>query len=134
MMDFKLDALSIQQPWAWLIVNGYKSVENRTWATKRRGPFLVHAGKKFDQESYDVLRSHIPEIPLPEKKDFLLGGIVGMATLVACVEPKDANLLTERDAPWHNSGCHGFILEDMKTLPFIPCKGMLGFFKPKMNA
>ena len=26
--------ISIRQPWAWLIVNGYKDVENRTWAPK----------------------------------------------------------------------------------------------------
>ena len=32
-----IPALSIQQPWAWFIVNGYKDVENRTWSTKFRG-------------------------------------------------------------------------------------------------
>jgi hypothetical protein len=36
--------LSIRQPWAWLIVNGHKPVENRDWATSFRGPVLIHAG------------------------------------------------------------------------------------------
>ena len=43
-----MKALSIKQPWAWLIVNGYKDIENRTWKTNYRGTFLVHASKGFD--------------------------------------------------------------------------------------
>jgi hypothetical protein len=31
-------AISIRQPWAWLIVNSFKDVENRSWKTKYRGP------------------------------------------------------------------------------------------------
>lgn len=30
-------AISIRQPWAWLIANGFKDIENRDWATKFRG-------------------------------------------------------------------------------------------------
>lgn len=26
-------ALSIRQPWAWLVVQGYKDIENRDWPT-----------------------------------------------------------------------------------------------------
>jgi hypothetical protein len=37
----KLKAISIRQPWAWLIVNGYKDIENRIWAAKLRGPVLM---------------------------------------------------------------------------------------------
>ena len=40
----KLKAISIRQPWAWLIVNGYKDVENRVWFAKLRGRVLIHAG------------------------------------------------------------------------------------------
>mgnify|MGYP003823114459 CR=1 FL=1 len=25
-------AVSVQQPWAWFIVNGFKKVENRIWS------------------------------------------------------------------------------------------------------
>ncbi len=41
----KLKAISIRQPWAWLIVNGYKDVENRIWVANLRGPVLIHAGQ-----------------------------------------------------------------------------------------
>ena len=51
--DLEMRALSIRQPWAWLIVNGHKDIENRSWRTKYRGPFLVHAGLKVEKEVYD---------------------------------------------------------------------------------
>lgn len=38
-----MKALSIRQPWAWLIANGYKDIENRSWRTNYRGPVLIHA-------------------------------------------------------------------------------------------
>jgi hypothetical protein len=31
--------------WAWLIVNGYKDIENRIGAAKWRGPVLIHASR-----------------------------------------------------------------------------------------
>ena len=43
-----MKAISIRQPWAWLIVNGYKDVENRTWYTSHRGPLLICASKALD--------------------------------------------------------------------------------------
>jgi hypothetical protein len=46
-------AISIRQPWAWLIVNGFKDVENRSWKTKYRGPVLVHAGRKIEKYAYE---------------------------------------------------------------------------------
>ena len=36
-------ALSIRQPWAWLILRAGKDVENRDWSTKVRGRVLIHA-------------------------------------------------------------------------------------------
>ena len=36
-------ALTVKQPWASLLVAGIKTVENRTWTTKYRGPLAIHA-------------------------------------------------------------------------------------------
>jgi hypothetical protein len=38
--------LSIRQPWAYLITQGYKNIENRGWPTNYRGQFLVHASSQ----------------------------------------------------------------------------------------
>jgi len=40
----KLKALTVCQPWAWLILDGRKAVENRGWRTNYRGPLVIHAG------------------------------------------------------------------------------------------
>ena len=36
--------LTVRQPWAWAIVAGLKSIENRSRRTTHRGPLLIHAG------------------------------------------------------------------------------------------
>lgn len=48
-----MKALSIRQPWAWLIVNGHKDIENRSWPTRFRGKFLVHASNGMTRSEYE---------------------------------------------------------------------------------
>lgn len=121
-----MKALSIKQPWAWLIVHGYKNVENRDWPTHHKGPFLIHAGKKFDMEGYEWVKAHFPEIPLPLPSEFPLGGIVGHSTLRKCVPPGSI-MLTEDHDRWYQ-GQYGFILECSAPITFFPLKGKLRFF------
>lgn len=45
-----LRGLTIKQPWAWLIAQGHKTIENRTWSTAHRGPLVIVAGRKTDPE------------------------------------------------------------------------------------
>lgn len=123
-----MKALSIMQPWAWLIVNGYKAVENRSWNTSFRGPLLIHAGKKADPDGYAFVKERFPEVVIPTLYvGGGMGGIVGAATLDHVVHESNRRHLTARDEPWF-FGEFGFILENARTLPFMPCKGQLGFF------
>lgn len=103
-----LPCLSIRQPWAWRILNEGKDVENRDWPTRFRGTFLIHASKGVDTEDRDEVRA----------KAMPLGGIVGRADIVDCV--------TASDSKWF-FGRYGFVLENVRPLPFIPCRGALGF-------
>lgn len=122
-----MKALSIQQPWAWLIVNGYKAIENRTWATAYRGPLLIHAGKKIDTSARFWLRQHFPNIALPASFD--LGGIVGRALLVRCVHERGTDhTLTVDERRWF-FGPYGFLMYHAKPLPFRPLRGQLGLFE-----
>ncbi|KEY87775.1 ASCH domain-containing protein [Pseudomonas capeferrum] len=122
-----MKALSIKQPWAWLIIHGGKDVENRTWHTKFRGRFLVHASKGMTKADYmaalevvsgaasfEVLRG------LPMMEDLQRGGIVGSVELIDSVD--------HSDSPWY-TGAKGFVLRDPKPLPFTPFKGQLQFFE-----
>jgi hypothetical protein len=113
-------ALSIRQPWSWLIVNGYKPYENRSWNTKFRGEVLIHASKKFDRDGYKWVRDNFPKIDLPLPQQFERGGIVGKATLW--------EVATASSSPWF-SGPFGFCLAQPEPLPFVPCAGKLGFFE-----
>ena len=81
-----MKALSVRQPWAWAIVALDKDVENRTWATNRRGPLLVHAGKTYDHEGRDFIENEMG-IAVPD--ELPRGGIVGQADLVDCVDDSD---------------------------------------------
>jgi hypothetical protein len=113
-------ALSIRQPWAWLIVHGHKPVENRDWATDFRGPLLIHASKtllvpEFEEQCQQVLDWFGIDVPA----DVPRGGIVGMANVTDCVQ--------ELDSLWFTGPC-GLLLADAKPLPFAPWKGQLGFF------
>jgi hypothetical protein len=49
-----MKTLTIKQPWASLIVEGLKDIENRTWATKFRGRVLVHAAAKCDKRHWSA--------------------------------------------------------------------------------
>ncbi len=47
-----MKALSIQQPWAWLILHGGKDIENRSWKLPKAmvgQRIYIHAGKRFDK-------------------------------------------------------------------------------------
>lgn len=119
-------ALSVRQPWAWLIVNGHKDVENRDWSCGYRGPLLIHAGKtlthKYHREQQQVI-ADVFGIVLPAWDQLPRGGIVGVATLVDVVDDSDSPWFTGRV----DGGC-GWVLRDARPLPFYPCAGALGFF------
>lgn len=114
-----MKALSVRQPWAWLIVNGHKDIENRTWRTDYRGPVLIHASKTYDdsiQGEHEVLNG----VDVPESQSFDFGGIVGVAEIVDCVSASPS--------PWF-SGPFGFVVKNGRPLPFMQIRGQLGFFE-----
>lgn len=117
-----MKALSIRQPWAWLILNAGKDVENRDWPTPFRGRFLIHASKGMTREEYENGSDMLwldPGVQLPPFEKLERGGIVGSVELVDCVE--------ESESEWF-FGRYGFVLRDPQPMIFEPCKGRLGFF------
>jgi hypothetical protein len=117
--------LSIRQPWAWLIVQRHKTIENRDWFTAYRGPFQIHAGAGIVQRDYRELAARLDAelgIMVPPFTDLdrgPRGGIVGVATLTGIV--------TESDDPFF-VGPAGWLLADAQPLPFVACKGQLSWF------
>jgi hypothetical protein len=113
-----MKALSILQPYAWLIVTGKKDIENRTWWTSYRGPVLIHAGKNYPKRDYADDSDCYADYP--ESREAMIGGIVGIATIAGCVKASESR--------WFN-GPYGFTLKDARQFPaLVPMRGALGFF------
>lgn len=103
-----MQALSIRQPWASLIVSGLKDIENRTWQTaKAPGHFLIHASKSkvpsgFEDYPSEMLGNvrncrHMGQIP--EFKDLPYGAILGYVTCPEIV--KDADSIWAQPGNFH---------------------------------
>lgn len=139
-----MKALTIWQPWAWLIVTGTKPVENRTWATDYRGPMLIHAGKhQFDENCLEMLAQHHQrelcmkiiehfEISITKSKLTVgikseFGGIVGAANLRNCVWDNPVNDL------WAEPGLCHWQYRDAVELPFVLCSGAQGLWNMNYN-
>lgn len=127
-----MKALSIRQPWAWLIAAGIKDVENRTWWTPVRGRIYIQAGKKFDEEGYNRLISATGGIGYPLKVDYKLGAIIGEVDIIDC-KFRHADDMPFLYSKWHDPGYWGFILANPLMYDYpIPCRGQLGFFEVQM--
>lgn len=121
--------LSVRQPWAWLIVQGWKNIENRTWPTTVRGKILIHASSGMTREEYEAAKLFVSgwapslasQIPAPESLE--RGGIVGEVVILDCVD--------RHDSEWF-CGPYGYVLDEARPLPFQPMRGKLKFFKPEI--
>lgn len=125
-----MKALSIRQPWAWLICAGFKDIENREWGTKFRGRIYVHTGKSFDFDGFNYVCLNTHKLIVPARWDIeewarlavypTLGAIIGEVDITGCV--------TESSSPWF-VGKYGLLLANpiLYAKP-IPYKGRLGFF------
>ena len=116
-----MKCISLKQPWAWLMCNGLKDIENRKWRSNYRGRLLIHASKTWDQEGYDFIQSHLENserLLLPERYDF--GAIIGVVTMVDVVQYHKSKWFF---GPW------GFVFESPEFWEDPePYRGKLGIF------
>jgi hypothetical protein len=126
--------LSIKQPWAFLIVHGYrdfhstdpmaqrfKDIENRSRNTKYRGRFYIHASKSIDKRAMEKFY----DLGYVHPDDCITGAIIGSADLVEVV--------TDSPSKWFE-GKYGYVLSDPRwLLNPIPKKGKLGFWKTELK-
>ncbi|WP_303832304.1 ASCH domain-containing protein [Asticcacaulis taihuensis] len=125
-------ALSVRQPWAWAIVHGGKRLENRTQAAVKhmtyRGPIAIHASLGMTQLEYWHAAGFMMEklnLDCPKPHELARGGIIGTARVV--------DVIKASDSPWF-FGPRALVLEDVQPVPFIACKGALGFFDWRKGA
>ncbi len=76
-----MKVLTLKQPWASLVANGYKIYEFRSWKTNYRGEIYIHAGCGVDKEELGRVKNY--GINFPKKK------ILCKVTLEDCIEIDD---------------------------------------------
>lgn len=124
-------AIAVRQPWAHVIVHGWKDIENRSWPTRYRGPVCIQASK-FDRKNYaddldgykDTIAAGI-DVPAFGFDDLSFGAIVGVIDIVDCVSVSSS--------PWF-FGPYGFVLAHARPIDPIPVKGKQGFYEWRQRA
>jgi len=121
-----MKALSIHQPWAWAILHAGKTVENRTWSTRYRGPLLVHASKtkaSYDREAkFDWLKMY--GIALPKWEELAVGALVGVVELVDCLPVSQVE-----QNPWVEGPVCWVLMNPRKCESHVVYRGAQGLFE-----
>ena len=138
--------LTVRQPWAWAILHGGKTVENRprNIAGSYRGPIAIHAGKTFDDTAWeDLVLGPMLEDALRrgDEIEFTPGAIIGIVDLVGVhrvietngrahcepVKPPQEACVSGACSSWAQRGSHHLLLENPRPLAEpIPYTGALG--------
>lgn len=105
------------------MVNGYKDIENRSWATRLRGRIWIHASSsrvtRAEYENFVAICRYWRIKKFPSREEFSTADIVGSVEIVDCV--------TKSRSYWFG-GDYGFVLKNARRTRFRPMKGRLGFF------
>ena len=122
-----MKVLTIREPWASLIINGYKKYEFRSWKINYRGKILIHAGVNIEKNVIDRFKSY--------NLEYSKGCIIGEAEIVDCilVDDKFSNKLKDIDALVYGNSNHNekyaWKLDNIvKYDMVIPIKGKLGLW------
>ena len=126
-----MKCLSVSQPYADLIVQGKKTIELRTWNTKYRGEFLVHAPDKIKNDVCEKLGIDMEKIRT--------GVIIGK---VEIYDVKIYDSMSELKSDYKKHFAteeflhhkYGFLLKKPREVRIpIPYKGSLGFFNVNLS-
>jgi hypothetical protein len=94
-----MKAITIKQPWAQLICEGVKDIENRTWKTSYRGRVLIHTSAKPNRYPLDMIFTQVQldEMLKQNTENYWCGhkefgakycdsAIIGSVEIVDCVQ------------------------------------------------
>lgn len=131
-----MKVLTIKQPFATLIAEGYKTYEFRTWKSKYRGEFLIHAGKIIDKKALERCKHLNLEYPT--------GKIIAKVKMTNCLEVDEKlkeELMTKDKVVYYgilnentdNKKHYAFKLEEVEKITPIECNGKLSFWEYPFN-
>ena len=124
-----MHALTVQQPFATLILLGLKTAETRRWPTDYRGPLLIHASasstlpKSMVDYAWAVLAKVGVVAPLPVR------AIIGGVQLTDCDVAK-TDRFTDMHLGYYGPGWFAFQMRDPVLFNHaIPCGGDIGLWQ-----
>lgn len=148
--------LTVRQPWAWALIHGGKTVENRVrYLGDYRGPLAIHGGLAWSEQGasdWEVRRaftSHRLGDPADDSQVWAaeepartddhfrgcFGAVIGVVNLWAVHQPRPG-CCVNRGAPpygdpWAMDGHWHMCVADARPLSEpIPAKGRLGLWRP----
>src|SRR5574344_705037 len=124
-----MKALSVKQPWALLIVNGVKDIENRTRKTNYRGRILIHASGKPDKIELEMSgQATVQEMQMfsvlnKVEENELFGCVIGSVEIVDCVK--------NNPSVWAEKNVWNWVLTNpvLFKKPIRNIKGKLGLWE-----
>jgi len=137
-------ALSVQQPWVWMIFHGRKPVENRTWAPPESligQRIAIHASKRRQAiEPVDIMSDvygwgveNFWETKIPQLSELPVGVIYGTVLLDGVT--RDGDIYGEGKQSKFFTGPFGWIVLKPKPLAEpIPMRGSLGLWQVPASA
>lgn len=148
-----MKSLSIKQPWAQLIAEGIKDIENRTWPTKFRGRIYIHASAKrsFYPSEYEIFLtdaqleciSHFDENSVRhiQYKEGITRAIIGEVDIIDCVinhpsiwaeKTTVSGIVIDGKLIGKDETIYNWVLANpvLYETPIINVKGKLSFWEP----
>ena len=131
-----MKVVSLKEPFATLINNGFKKIETRSWKTNYRGELFIHAsGKRLAKEF--LTNNYV--INLIKDMDMNYGNIICKCNLVDCVYMDENFINYIRQNPQeyfvgeYKEGRYAWILDDIEPIYPIAAKGKLNIWNHDGN-
>lgn len=131
-----MKVISIKEPFATFIKDGYKKIETRSWKTNYRGELLIHASGKNIAKEF-LTNEYV--VSLTNKLNMNYGNIICRGNLVDCVYmDEDFLKLMKKNEKEFNLGLYelgryAWIFEDVEPIYPIPAKGKLNIWNYEGN-
>ena len=124
--EFKMNVLTIKQPWAYAILHLGKDVENRGFRTHYRGPLLIHSAARPERNPREMLAECMNRPPSEQSlRNLPHGCIVGVVHLSDCI--RDSKSKWAKEGDWH------WVLKSARSIKPIECTGRLGLWTPSAS-
>ena len=129
-----MKVITLKQPWASLVANGYKLYEFRSWKTKYRGDVIIHSCKGVYPIKENIMH-------LVNKNELKYGYMICIATIVDCIYIDDKFSEKMKKENINNylcgdytAGRYGWVLDNIRIIKEpIKISGKLGLWNYEKN-